>query len=119
MTDEALHAFARILLRFCSPRRAYTILARVGSLLPSYDERSDVLRAGARIQRRGTCLSRALTVAARSPEAEVVIGVAPRPGERLLAHAWLELAGVPLHESDVAGSEIVRLGGTHCRRANR
>jgi hypothetical protein len=110
MIDEALHAFARVLLRCCSPRRAYEILRRVGALLPPHADRDGVLRASALIRRRGTCLSRALAVAARAPAAELVIAVTPRPNDRLLAHAWLELAGEPVAPSEVAGSEIARLG---------
>ena len=114
MTDEALHALARILLRLCSPRRTLSIVGQVGALLPPHNDRQDVMRAGARIAAvgRGTCLSRALAVAARAPQAEIVIGVAPRRGEPLRAHAWLELSGEPLDPADVAGREIARLRPT-------
>lgn len=110
MIDEALHAFARVLLRCCSPRRAYEILRRVGALLPPHVDRDGVVRASASMKRRGTCLSRALAVAARAPAAELVIAVTPFPNDRLFAHAWLELAGEPIAVSEVAGSEIARLG---------
>jgi hypothetical protein len=110
MTDEVLHALARFLLRVCSPKHAHAILVRVGALFPRHVDRSDVLSAGTRVRGRGTCLSRALAVAARSPDAELVIGVAPRVGERLFAHAWVEVAGEPIDPTDVAGGEIVRLG---------
>jgi hypothetical protein len=109
IADETLHALARILLRICSPRRACAILAQVGALLPPYNERSDILRAALRVGGRGTCLSRALAVAARAPEAELVIGVAPRTSDRLLAHAWLELSGELIDPSDGAGLEMEQL----------
>jgi hypothetical protein len=110
MTDEAIHVLARILLRICSPGRAHAILTRIGALFSSHADRAGLLRASAHLRRQGTCLSRALAIAARAPQAEVVIGVAPRSGQPLLAHAWLELAGEPVDASDVAGNEIVRLG---------
>jgi transglutaminase superfamily protein len=109
MTDRVLHALAFILLRVSSPQRAYAILTRVGAVLPPHADRSALLRANMRLRPRGTCLSRALAVAARAPNAELVIGVAPPAGRGLLAHAWLELSGEPIDPSDVAGDEIVRL----------
>jgi hypothetical protein len=109
MTDEGLHLLARVLLRLCSPQRAHEILTRVGGLLHPHADRSELLRAGRRMRSHGTCLSRALAVAARAPQAEIVIGVLPRRGQRLLAHAWLEVCGMPLNPSDVVGTEIARI----------
>ena len=107
--DEILHAVARIALRCCSPRLAYAIVTEVGAFLPQHPDHAHVRCAGARIRRKGTCLSRALTLAARTPSAELVIAVAPRAGQRLFAHAWLEFEGIPLEPSEVAGSEIARI----------
>src|ERR1700704_603630 len=106
MLDEAIHLFARILLRICSPARTYAVVTRVGALLPQHRTRTEVCYAANRVRRRGTCLSRALAVAARGPHVEMVIGVTPRIGDPLFAHAWLELAGEPIDPSDVAGHEI-------------
>jgi hypothetical protein len=108
MIDDALHALARILLRLCSVPRAHAILGHVGALLPQRRTRAEVWRAAMRV-RSGTCLSRALAVVARAPDAEMVIGVAPRAGDPLFAHAWLEQAGEPIDPADVAGHEIARL----------
>ena len=108
MTDEALHACARLLLRICSPRRAHEILRCVGDCLPRHRHRSAVLRAGRRLRQRGTCLSRALAVVARVPEAQLVIGVLPNEGEGLRAHAWVELFGQAIDPSEVSGIEIAR-----------
>ena len=116
MTDEVLHGLTCILLRLCSPQRAHAIVSRVGALLPALDDRAAVRRAGMRIRNRGTCLSRALAVAARAPDADVVIGLVPPSGQRLLAHVWLELGGEPIDWSDVAGDEIARLRGDRGRR---
>lgn len=57
----------------------------------------------------GTCLSRSLAIAARMPDAEVVIGVAPGGASPLFAHAWVEMNGTPLDPTEVAGSVIARL----------
>ncbi len=62
---------------------------------------------------RGTCLSRSLTLAARLPDAEVVIAVDARSlgghGAAFTAHAWVESHGVPLRSDDVIAGEIVRI----------
>jgi hypothetical protein len=108
--DEALHTLARILLRVCSPQRTHGILTRVGGALTPHRDRAAVKRARARMQWRGTCLSRALALAARTPGADLVIGVAPNCGVAgLFAHAWVEIEHEPLDPSDRAGTEIARL----------
>jgi hypothetical protein len=112
MTDAVLHTLARVLLRFCSPGQAHAILRRVGALMPPHTGRAALVRANASVRRSGgTCLSRALAVAARAPDVDLVIGVAPRRDQPLFAHAWLELAGEPIEASEVVCREIVRLGG--------
>ena len=110
MTDEVIHLLARALLHVCSPRRAHAILTRVGQLLPQHRDRNDVIEAAHRLQKHGTCLSRALAVAARADQAELVIGISPRTIGRPFAHAWLELSGLPIDPSDAVGVEIARLG---------
>jgi hypothetical protein len=109
LTDELLNVAAYVLLRFRKPLEVQAALARIGPILPQLHTRRQIQRASAALGRRGTCLSRALAVAARAPEAEVVIGVCP-PGETpFRAHAWLELQGEPLDPSDPSGAEIARL----------
>jgi hypothetical protein len=109
VTDEALHGLARLLLRLCSPQRAHALLVGIGALLPPRAQRSEIRRAAWRLRRRGTCLSRSLALAARIPDAEIVIGVAPRTDALFFAHAWLELHGEAIDPSDREGSEIARL----------
>jgi hypothetical protein len=109
VTDEVLHFVARVLIRLVAPQRAHRILVRLGGLLPPHGTRDAVVRAERRIRSKGTCLTRSLTVAARSPNADLVIGVLPPEGRTLIAHAWLEVGGAPLDASDVAGVEIARL----------
>jgi len=53
-------------------------------------------------------LSRSLTIAARTPGAEVVIAVRGLE-PRLSAHAWVEVGGTALRAADVEGKEIGRL----------
>jgi hypothetical protein len=108
MTDELLHLAARVLLRACPPLTTHAALRRVGRWLPQRCTRDEVLQASYALKPRGTCLSRALTIAATAPAADVVIGVDPARGT-LKAHAWIELHGVPLHAEDPLGSEIARL----------
>jgi len=109
MTDEVLHLVARILLRVCSPQRASTLMGNIGSVLPNHRNRFDLMRVSARIRNRGTCLSRALAVAARAPDATVAIGVTPLGAGRPFAHAWVELAGEAIDPLDVAGGVIARM----------
>jgi hypothetical protein len=113
ITDELLNLAARILLRTCTPLTAHAVLVRVGRRLPQRHTSEDVSHAASGLRARGTCLSRALAIAARAPRADVVIGVQPEGGEGLLAHAWVEVDGVPLDPADPMGREIARLRGSH------
>jgi hypothetical protein len=109
--DFCLHAIAWGLLRTCPPARAHALLLRIGAHLEpagTPDEAREMSRA---LSRHGTCLSRSLAVAARTPSADVVIGVEPRKMATLFAHAWVEIGGVPLDPTDVAGAVIARLRG--------
>lgn len=113
LRDSLVHAVAWILLRTCSPARTHILLLRIGAHLAPIDTVDEARRASRGIARRGTCLSRALAVAARAPTADVVIGVEPRQDAPLFAHAWLEMNGSPIDPSDVAGTIIARLHGPH------
>jgi hypothetical protein len=122
MVDEIVHVLARVLLRISSPVQTYRTLRRVGSVLPQRSSRAAVRGAAIRLSRRGTCLSRAMAIAARSPDVDIVIGLVPRNGaQRMLAHAWLELDGVPIDRGEVSGLEIARIPTmrTSVRRASR
>jgi hypothetical protein len=110
MSDKATVLLASLLLRACRPLRAHAIMQRVGWFLPSLRTPAEARAAVESLQRWGTCLSRALAVAARTPGADVVIGVQPDQGA-LRAHAWLELSGEPVDQSAPAGCEIARLPG--------
>jgi hypothetical protein len=109
--DFSLHVVAWGLLRTCAPVRAHAILLRIGSRLAPIETLEEARRVVRRLSRHGTCLSRSLAVAARTPTADVVIGVEPRENAPLFAHAWVEMDGVPLDHTDVAGAVIARLRG--------
>ncbi len=106
LLDHALHGLAFVAIRALSPRAAHSLVLRAGALLPQRRSHAAVARAARRL-RFGTCLSRAITIAARAPRSDVVIGVSA-PGS-FGAHAWVEIDGVPLREDDRAGAEIARL----------
>ena len=104
--DHLLHCVAYVAVQALPPREAYSVVLRVGSLLPQRRSPEAVRRAASRL-RRGTCLSRAMTISARAPGSEVVIGV--QPPASFSAHAWVELGGAPLRADDPRGAEIARL----------
>lgn len=107
---RALHVVARLALRVLPPRRAKEVVYEAARVLPLFSSEDEARVAASALDGHGTCLSRALCVAARLPGASVVIGVGPG-GERTMvqAHAWVEMRGVPLRESDPRGEEIARL----------
>ena len=113
--DASLHAVAWVLLRTGPPARAHAILLRLGARLAPISDPSEALRLSQFLAPRGTCLSRSLAVAARTPTADVVIGVDPRKNAPFFAHAWVEMDGVPLDPADVAGTVIARLRGPRSR----
>ena len=104
-----LHVVARVALRVQKPLRAKQTVDEIGRHFRVFENLTEAQRAATDLDRWGTCLSRALTVAARLPGAEVVIGVDPAAASPLYAHAWVELAGAPLRRDDPGGAEIVRL----------
>jgi hypothetical protein len=91
---HGLHWLARVALRVASPLRAKALLDGIGSRLPPLRGVEKARSAVRTLFPSGSCLSRAVTVAATVPSAEVVIGVDPWSAARVLAHAWLEIEGV-------------------------
>ena len=115
LVDSSLHALAWALLHMCSPARVHTVLLRVGHHLAPIETPKEARRVSVALARHGTCLSRALALAARTPTADVVIGVEPRKNAPLFAHAWVEMGGTPIDPADVAGDAIARLCGPRSR----
>jgi Transglutaminase-like superfamily len=116
--DLSLHVVAWGLLRTCPPARAHAILLQIGGWLAPITTRDEARWVFKSLSGHGTCLSRSLAVAARTPTADVVIGVKPRQNAPLFAHAWLEIDGIPLDPSDVAGAVIARLPGRRSTRSS-
>jgi hypothetical protein len=88
--NQLLHAVTRAALRVQGPRAAKRTLQSVAQFLPHYSTMREASHALEELGGTGTCLSRSLTVASRLHGAEVVIGVNPRLGAGLFAHAWLK-----------------------------
>jgi hypothetical protein len=113
-----MHLISRMALLVLPPAAAFRVVRLIGRRVPI--SREDA-QAYARSLRRGTCLSRSMTVAARLPNARVVIGVnsnASRPvtfatkgGRAISAHAWVDVDGEPLLDDDAAGEIVGALDG--------
>jgi hypothetical protein len=84
------------------------VVCAAGRLLPAFEDAAHARSAASRL-RGGTCLSRALAIAARLPNSEVVIGVREGAVREIDAHAWVESNREPIDPSQVAGEEIARL----------
>jgi hypothetical protein len=111
LRDHFLHALAWTLLRSTSLARTHAVLVRCGSLFATLETPEEARRLARRLARHGTCLSRSLAVAARAPDADVAIGVPPPGAGPFVAHAWVELNGVPIDPADATGHVIARLRG--------
>jgi hypothetical protein len=103
-----LHLGAILALRTTSaPAAARAIRAIARRWFAPMNHEHARLRA-ADIEPFGTCLSRAITVAALLPRGNVVIGV-QSPARGFQAHAWVEVEGEPLRTNDVSGEPIAML----------
>ena len=124
-SDNALNLFAYLVLRASPPARAKIWVDRLGRMHLSVMGTKNAEQMMRRLNRRGTCLSRALAVAACLPGSEVVIGVARSSSPPIevnsrdfAAHAWVELGGIPVDEDEKAGwFEVARMPSTRLRRA--
>lgn len=106
MGSHVLHAFAMIALRAGGARVATRAVRIVGSAMRPLSLGQARQTMGK--LRAGTCLTRAMTIAARLPRSRVVIGVQPPRGGPLKAHAWVELDGAPIRTFDPSGEVIAR-----------
>jgi hypothetical protein len=104
-----LHLLARAALRMLPPLRAKRAVDFAACCLPRLGGTDEACGLASKLDGHGSCLSRALTIAARLPGSDVVIAVDPRLARPLYAHAWVEVAGRALRASDIGGQEIVRL----------
>lgn len=104
---HALHAVARVSLRVRSPLAAKRIVDAVGKALPRLGL-GEAMELGTELECSGTCLSRALAIAALLPDAEVVIGT-DGAVHAFSAHAWVERDGVIVTGAGLLTREIARL----------
>jgi len=118
LADNILNLLAYVSLRVRTPLQAKVDVERVAAIYPQLRTVNEALRVLQRLRHGGSCLSRSLSIAARFPDAQVVIGVMPpairgRPSvgmrrRRVEAHAWVDVRGVILR--DDSGSGWVELG---------
>ena len=104
---QVLHGIAWIAMHVQKPLAAKRTVDLVGRWMPRFRTVDEAREAANSLDRQGTCLSRALAVAARLEGGEVVIGV--QAGGPVNAHAWVEVEGRPLRAADPRGGEIARL----------
>ncbi|HEY1691526.1 MAG TPA: lasso peptide biosynthesis B2 protein [Polyangiaceae bacterium] len=107
LETRLLHVFARVVVRVQPPLQAKRTVFGVGRLLPrlSLSEAEETVR---RLEGRGTCLTRALTVAACLPGSDVVIG-SDGVAEKFAAHAWVECNGDVINGMERSRHDIARL----------
>jgi hypothetical protein len=106
---HALNLTALVALAFLKPKDARGLIGHLGARLPRRLDEGQARDAVGRLKPLGTCLSRSLAIAARLPNAEVVIGVRKEGAGDVRAHAWVELDGKPLIADEVVGEELARL----------
>jgi len=116
---HALHCVARVLLRVRSPLGARAVVKRIARKFPPLRGVEGARDAVRTLFPTGSCLSRAVAIAAVLPGAEVVIGVDAWHSARVRAHAWLEIGGERV-DTDPGGSplpeELARLPPTDVDR---
>ena len=103
-----LHLVARLAERTQQPLRAKRLVDTLGHLLRPLDSR-EAMRDARKLEGSGTCLTRALTIAARLPGSEVVIGTNGLPASAFSAHAWVVHNGTMISVGEPAKHEITRL----------
>jgi hypothetical protein len=108
--NRLLHLVARVALRAAhAPARAKRIVDAVGRLLPPLTLGEAMVAAQELEGAGGTCLTRALTIAARLPRSDIVIGSDGPTEGSFSAHAWVERDGTVISASPPARVEIARL----------
>jgi len=103
-----LHTIARLAIRLSTPVVARKIVFAAGSRFRKLST-IEATRLAHRLRRSGTCLTRALTIAALLPDAEVVVGRSASDDRAFAAHAWVEHDGFVIDGTGPAVQEIGRL----------
>jgi hypothetical protein len=115
VADNTFHAFAFVALQLGSPRQAHSWIKAAASAWPRIGDIQQARAVVRRLGNRGTCLSRALAVATRCAESQVVFGIARNRAESsferasIQAHAWVEVNQVPLEATRDNWMEVGRL----------
>ena len=105
---QVLHGFVRASVRFQSPSASRTAFRRCSAYLPAVSDPKRVRLLVRILASRGTCWTRALTLATVVPRSEVVIGVNPADAT-MFAHAWVESPNRRVRRASLNVSEIARL----------
>ncbi len=108
LENRLLHLVARVAVRVSSPLRARQVVADLGGLFPPLTL-AEATQVAHRLEGAGTCLSRALTIAARLPGSQVVIGSDGPEAGSFWAHAWVERDGTVVSATPPSRVEITRL----------
>jgi len=105
LVSHSVHLIAHVFLSIFGPKRGFRHTRQFAKhmRLDPYGAR----HVAALLEPYGTCLTRAIAVAARLPNSTVVLGGMVE--ERLHAHAWVEVGGRPLRSWDSCGEPIARL----------
>ena len=98
---RAIHLMVRAALRVTSAPRALRYVSRLARRLRPLEDLQEVRGFDRALGRSGSCLSRAIAVAARVQGAEVVIGVDPWGSSTTRAHAWVELDGTRVDSGSI------------------
>jgi hypothetical protein len=111
---RSLHGIVRAALKVLPPLRTMALAEAVARPMAFEGGADKAREAVEALFPSGSCLSRAIAVAAFLPEAEVIIGVEPDAAARLAAHAWLEVAGLAIDSNPTSAearlpAELARL----------
>jgi hypothetical protein len=107
LVNRALHAIAKLAVRTGSPLRAKRWVSAVGSLLPPLSV-GEAMALAVELGTSGSCLTQALTIAARLPRSAVVIGSDGPTETAFSAHAWVECNGTVISAMPPARAELTR-----------
>lgn len=109
---HATHTLTRGMLRLFGPAKTLRALRALSSM--SCDART-ARHLAATLEPSGTCLTRALAVAAVTPGSVVVLG-GWLDANRFNAHAWVEIDGIPLRAWDRSGKPLATVRASRHER---
>jgi hypothetical protein len=107
LENRVLHAIAKLAVRAAPPLRARRWVASVARLLPPLSI-GEAMAVAQELGTTGSCLTQALTIAARLPRSAVVIGSDGPTETSFSAHAWVECDGTIISAAPPARVELAR-----------